>query len=310
VIGLALLSGFTYWAPLPTRPVDVANIQPRDLGDMSRFYPAATRSTLMSTGRAIAVDQWLTVPPHPIPINSGTPPLALAGTVPPFMATRGVEPLSVEVYGLAERLSTVLPMPDVQRTGTLLAGTVVTSGTFELRIPITPETRSIAIRCSRTVVLATVVPGSPDMRPVCFQVDYLAAPNEGDRFVVPGHMPEEVLTRSALGTTRIDARHQAPGHYLLPTFYYPFLRVTAADGASVPVYHFDRRAAIRHMAGVDQYTVSYGLEPELIGFLTGLVVIGTYALIASRLRRWAPTWRWPTLDRRPHSIPSATAVHE
>jgi hypothetical protein len=303
LIGLALLSGFTYWAPLPTVPVDAANIQPRDLRDMSRFFPSATRSTLMSTGRAIAGDYQLSVPPFPIPIDSGTRPMVLAGTVPPFVAAGGAVPLTVEVYGLAERLSTTTPLPEVQRTGTRLAGMEVTSDTFELPIPITPETKAIAIRCSRTVVPATQVPGSGDTRQLCIQVEYLAAPNEGDRFIIPGSIPEELLTRSALGTTRIDARQMTPGHYLLPTFYYPFVRVTGPDAAIVPIYQFNGRAIIRHSDQYEWYVMTYALEPELIGFLSAFVIVVAYALMASKLRR-------PILDprgRRSIAVPEDSA---
>lgn len=161
--------------------------------------------------------------------------------------------------------------------------TVAAAGPVELRIPLDESLTAFAIECGRGVPRSLVGPPSTDTRAVCLEVDYLAAPNEADRFVVPEEIPSDRQQRSAFGTTVIDTRDLPAGHYLLPTLDYTFVRLTAADGSSVPTYHFDRRSAFRHSGG-SSYTVGYDLTPERLALGAGAAVFVAYA-VAARLRR-------------------------
>jgi hypothetical protein len=265
LVALGLTSLVTYWQPGPFSPIKATDIRPHHLPDISRFYPRAVDSTFR-TGDAVDDEGWVSVPPRPIPVEAGAR-VILAGSVPPALFTSSPEPVIVRLFGLPQ--------------SELLGEVPVTApGSFELRVSVPSSSAAIRIDCSRSAPAAapsSAVPG----KPVCVKVTHLAVPNEGGAFVLPREVPAERRRRLAFGGWQLDARGLEPTHYLLPTFYYPFVRVTASDGTSVPVYHFNRRAAIRHAAGVDWYTVSYGLEPEVVALTAGLAFFAVYAVIST-----------------------------
>jgi hypothetical protein len=266
LFALGLTSLVTYWQPGPFSPTRATDIRPHQLPDISRFYPHAVDST-MRTGAAIDEEGWVSVPPRPIPVEAGAR-LILAGSVPPALFTASPEPVIVRLFGLPQ--------------SELLGEVPVTApGSFELRVSVPSSSAAIRIDCSRSAPAAAAPSSAAPGKPVCMRVTYLAVPNEGGAFVSPREVPAERRTRLAFGSWRLEARDLEPTHYLLPTFYYPFVRVTASDGSSVPVYHFDRRAAIRHTAGVEWYTVTYGLEPEVLAFVAGLGFFAVYAVIST-----------------------------
>lgn len=184
------------------------------------------------------------------------------------------------------------------RAGLLGEARVAAAQRFELRAALPASAMAIVIECSRNAVEQAAPPRVFQTRSICLDVEYLALPNEGSQFVRPQEIAAERRTRLAFGSQTIDARDLGPAHYLLPTFYYPFVRVTGSDGRSVPVYHFDRRAAIRHEGDVESYVVSYAMEPELLALLAGVLLFGAYALVlrlttTHRLAATTPLTRWP-----------------
>lgn len=186
-------------------------------------------------------------------------------------------------------------VPAVRWSVTRLADTSVAGPIpFRLEAELSDSIAAIAIECDRGGVQP--LGNSGGTRTLCIQVDFLAAPNEVDGFIVPWEIPEWRLTRSAFGTTTVDARDLPPGHYRLPTFHYGFVRVTDSDGSPIPAYHFDRRSAIRHDTLRDAFTVSYDFEPEQRALAAALAIFGVYALATTlrrrlKLARPATTWR-------------------
>ena len=99
---------------------------------------------------------------------------------------------------------------------------------------------------------------------------------------MPREIPGDRRVRSAFGKVRIDARGLPPGHYLLPTFEYGFVRVTGEDGRPIPRYLFEGRPVIRHSGSEASYTVGYALEPEALALALGLGLFGIYACARRR----------------------------
>lgn len=320
---LAGVSASTYWHDPPPLERASADIRPADLLglDMSAFWPKTTRGSLVTTP-AIDTGGNLLAPPRPIAVPTAVPSLILSATVPPALLETGPE-LTIRLYGFARRApeaslvqlsnlivevanaeATVAPiaalsraaagdgptdgldLPRVPWTVTRLAEATVTSpggGAVRLSTPLDGRFDAIALECSRAILTpppaGTTTPGGR-----CLTVEYLAAPNNGRQFVVPRDVPAERRTRAGFGTVRIDGRALPRGHYVLPTFNYAFLRLTASDGSDVPTYDFDRRPAFRH-TGDRSYTMSYDLRPELLALAAGLAIFGVYAGASAWSRR-------------------------
>src|SRR6185295_16585820 len=88
----------------------------------------------------------------------------------------------------------------------------------------------------------------------------------------------------------IDASNLEPGDYLLPTYDYPFVRVTDATGAAVPTTHFDRRPVIRHTGASVSYAQRYDFTPEILAIVAGLALLmaSTFAVLLWPLRHRLP----------------------
>ena len=179
-------------------------------------------------------------------------------------------------------------LPDVEWGAVRLAETTLSEpGRFELRANLSESIAAIAIECSRAVGVPDGYSGWSSPGVTCASVDVLAVPNEGSEFVQPQEVPAERRTRRAHGGLTVDARDLPPGHYLLPMFHYPFVRVHAVDGARVSTSQFTGRTTIRHPGNVDTYTVSYALEPPLLAALAGLALCVCYAAGERWIRRRA-----------------------
>jgi hypothetical protein len=127
-----------------------------------------------------------------------------------------------------------------------------------------------------------------DKPPSCLTVDYLGPPNDRDSTVqVPRPIPPATLSRGAFGHWSIDLSNQPAGDYLLPTFDYPFVVVTRADGSLQSTYQFDRRPVIRFDGRISSYTVDYDLRLPLrvLGGWAALMLAGLGVLIAYRVIR-------------------------
>lgn len=312
-VALATGSVATYWHRPALTSTASADIRPGDLNDQGTFVAPSVHSNFW-TGRAIAPDGHLAIPPAPaFPREGEAANLALSGTAPRELFERSAEPLRVRVYGFAKRgpaadagqlarvfnawrrspdaLSPVgaildaagagvdsgVRVPDSDWLATQLAeATVAGPGRFELRVPLDRSIGALAIECSRAVPAGTTGPR-------CIDIDRLVTPNEGDGFVAPTPLPAERRVRSAFGSLWIDARDLSPGHYQLPTFDYGFVRVRRGDGVPMSTYQYEGRTAIRHEGLTDSYTVGYELVPEILALLAAAGMLLAYA-VARRLR--------------------------
>lgn len=317
VLGVA--SSATYWQRPPVTDASSVEIRAEILPGMElcTFCRPMVGSNL-ATGRAISFDRWLEVPPRPIRVGPGPASLLLGATVPPGLFEAADPPLTVRILGLkttvpdaspdeldrelatlaqrdgsaaplAGRLdasrATSVPLATPRWTATVLAETTAAGpGPIELRALLDPSVLGVAVECSRATTGDRVRSNVAADRRVCLRVDILATPNEGDAVVAPKEVPPSHRQRLALGRSTIDGRGLAPGHYLLPTFDYAFVRVTAADGTPVPTYSFDGRPVVRHVGGEATYTVWYDFRPELLALAAGLATFALYAL-AGRIRR-------------------------
>ncbi len=303
LVALAALGAMTYWhPPRLLEHLKAADIKPTDLRDSSGFYTRSVRSTLV-TEKVISDDGWLAVPALPIFTDGKDTSIILLATAQPFLFEDTSEPLMVTIYGLepaafldaaAGGQSSSGAAADSQHQLLLPEGSWIVSPLaettidhprwFELGAALIPSVRVLMIGCSRTVTTDPTQHARPEGYPRYIKVGRLVPPNEGNQFVDFEPIPGGRSTRLGLGTTVIDARRLRPGHYLLPTFHYGFLKVTDDSGNSVPTYQYDRRAVIRHRRGVESYTVWYDLRPEIGVVVIGLGIFGAYA-VARRMGR-------------------------
>ena len=323
-VTVAGLGVATYWHWSPATPRASADIQPIDLGDLDpcSFCPPTPLSTL-ATQTALWDERELLVPPRPIlvPAESRSPSVNLAATVPETLFESSSEEVTVRIYGfstigpgadpvqLTQRMSgpvgspfgTLTALYDVARQAALAQGasagdafrvpdtpwtvrplaeiSLSRPGPFKLASPMDASIEAIAIECSRGVL---PTPTNPRAR--CMDLEFLAAPNHGDEFIVPREIPQSRLTRGPLGATVIDARRLKAGEYLLPTFDYSFVQVIDADGYLVPTYNFDRRPVIRHAESNTAYTVAYNFDPERLALIAGVALFAVSMLIMRRTK--------------------------
>jgi hypothetical protein len=283
-LGFAMLAAMTYWQQPALLPLRSADISPSHLFDMSTFFKESVRSNLI-TGRAVHREGWLAVPPIPIAVPDGISKVVLQGSVPSSAFGRSPEPLTLRVYGLASFNQRAAGQGE-ERTRSLLSEASLSGpGVVRLDASIPAATRGLAIECSRGENAFQTVT-SPELSQRCLLIEYLATPNEVDSFIQPSEIPTAWRTRLGMGTSVIDARALPPGHYLLPTFDYGFVRIADADGASIPSYQFGGRTAIRHDGSVDRYTVSYDLSLSVLAVLAGLTLAILFAV--ARDLDWSP----------------------
>ena len=83
----------------------------------------------------------------------------------------------------------------------------------------------------------------------------------------------------------IQLTSQPPGDYLVPTFDYPFVRITRQDGVEVPEYQFDRQPTIRFDGRPQTYLVGYDLSAETTVFTLWLYVVAGLAVVYVLFRR-------------------------
>jgi hypothetical protein len=98
--GLAIVSILTYWHAPTYTPIRSADIQARNLVDVSQFF-AHEGPGSWPPGGSIHRDRWLNVPPLPLAVEPGAPSLILAGAAPPALFEQSPEPLIVRIYGFA-----------------------------------------------------------------------------------------------------------------------------------------------------------------------------------------------------------------
>jgi hypothetical protein len=179
-------------------------------------------------------------------------------------------------------------IPNTTWDARLLGEQVVpASGEIEMRVHTGPDVRAIAVTCTWTVPAQEVNRSLSSERRVCLRIRVLAAAVTGGDYFDPQPIPPSVRTRLPLGTSVIDARDLAPGHYVLPSMRYHFLRVRTERGEVVPTYEYDGRPVVRHAGGVQSYVVEYDLLPERLALVAGVSVFGVYAVAYALLRRRA-----------------------
>jgi len=115
----------------------------------------------------------------------------------------------------------------------------------------------------------------------------LAAAVDGGDYAGPQPIAASLRTRLPFGRNVVDARELPPGHYLLPSMRYHFLRVRTERGEPVSTYEYDGRPVVRHAGGVQSYIVDYDLTPEIVPLVAGLSVFGVYLVVSLLLRRHA-----------------------
>ena len=173
--------------------------------------------------------------------------------------------------------------------------TLTEPGPIDLKISIPDKVFFVAIECAppRSVTGPTSTAGSN-----CLHVDYLGPPNQLDGTVqIPRSLPSPALTRGPFGQWTIHLSGVAAGDYVLPTFDYSFVTITADDGSSVPSYEFDSRPVIRFDRTERTYKVGYDLRPEIEVFGVWVIAtIGVFGIVT--FARW-----WHTsLRRQPRKV--------
>ncbi len=300
------------------QPKDLGELDP------CQFCLPTARSTLSTEKALWRGRELLVPPkPIPVPAEARSPSINLGATVPAALFESSSEQLTVRVFGFSsigpgadldqlDRITdgtvngssfgTLSSKYDAARQDALRRGSIATNaftlnetswtirplaeisvsrpGPFMLATPMDSSIQAIAIECSRGVPAGRGDTGEQR----CLDLDFLAAPNRGNEFVVPEEFSQERLTRRPLGGVLIDARDLGAGDYLLPTFDYSFVQVFDADGSPVPTYNFDRRPVLRHTGSTTSYTVAYNFDPERLALLSGALVFIVSALIM-RMRR-------------------------
>ena len=308
----------TYWRPPPLSDAPQTSVVPSDLADTNTFY-SKTFKSLFDTSGAVAPDGALSPRPFPMGLGAAiehngpddahlVPPesrglplqtIYLVGRVNGFnSAPADVGAAVLRVYAL--HASSVqpcasdseLPMqqPDVisallslcrarvpqaqdlvvglvgaWKPKLLIERNVGAAGPVELRLSIPEDSSFVAIECGI---------------PRCISIDYLGPANQpAGRVVVPQAAPSWALERGPFGQWRVHASSLPPGDYVLPTFDYPFVRVTSDSGMEMPIYQFDSRPVIRHDGAAHTYSVWYDLSPEL-AILAAWGAIAGVALLA------------------------------
>ena len=163
--------------------------------------------------------------------------------------------------------------------------TVSAPGPLELRVKVPDEFFFVAIECAPKVDAgSTPVASRPGAS--CLRVDYFGPANQLDGSVhTPRPIPPEALQRGPFGQMTIQLTSQPPGDYLVPTFDYPFVRITRQDGVEVPEYQFDRQPTIRFDGRPQTYLVGYDLSAETTVFTLWLYVVAGLAVVYVLFRR-------------------------
>lgn len=134
--------------------------------------------------------------------------------------------------------------------------TLLAPGPVDMQVTIPEDVFFFALECGR--------PSASPAVAGCLHVDYLGPANQPDGTVrVPQALPPRALSRAPFGQWTIRLTDEPPGDYLLPTFDYPFVRVTNEQGEEVAAYQFDRRPVIRFDGVAQTYSVRFDLSLEL-----------------------------------------------
>lgn len=287
---MATLSIRTYWHDPDYSGIPPASISPAHLVDYSRLYLRPTHGNL-DVDRAVAADGWLVIPPSTVAIDSPSDVIVLTGTAARPAGTSLPEPPMVRVYGFTtERWGEAVRRSDLRdflegrwraagdedpvarrarqvgvnltrssvRVGSswdavLLGEQVVpSSGEVNLRLGVPPGVRAIAVTCNWSVAGQEASPFPSSERRVCLRIRVLAAAVEDGDYFDPRPVPPALRTRLPFGTSVIDARELPPGHYLLPSMRYSFLRVRTEHGEIVPTYEYDGLPVVRHPAACNR----------------------------------------------------------
>jgi hypothetical protein len=277
---------WTYWGRPERLDVEASRIAPADFIDHGGFYSHDVRSTIR-TARAIYPDGWLRTPPEPVVNDADRWPIYLVAQVPEELFSRSGEPMRITVYGLGVDDS------DGTRgrgwSGRWMVGQyeIGHPGTVMLRFDLGEGTTRLLIECSRTFTPSVLDPASTDRRALCINILYLGPSNAGVGVVLPMEWPGGQRLRGPLGGSIVHTYGVAPGHYMLPIYYYPFVRVVREDGRGVPNYRFGNRLAVivREPGPGETYYISFDLLAETLLAAGGGILLGVYVALDALWRK-------------------------